>query len=37
VDKIDWNLNDGVNFCGDDEIWKSIKLKQPKLKAKRIK
>jgi len=37
VDEIDWNLNDEVNFYGDDKIWESIKLKQPNIKAKRVK
>jgi len=37
VDEIDWNLKNGVNFVGDDKIWKRIKLKQPNIKAKRLK
>jgi len=37
VNEIDWNLNNVVNFYGDDKIWESIKLKQPSLKAKRLK
>jgi len=36
VDEIDWNLKIGVNFYGDDKIWKSIKRKQPNINAKRI-
>jgi len=37
VDEIDWNFNNGINFYGDGEIWESIKLKQPNLKANKLK